>query len=209
MYKVAIMVIPQKPLAELYRLSDIFNGYGNWHRAEKNTSIPARDGFICIIRGGLFSLLRKSDRLLIEKCSAPAILGIARNFNKKNYFRIQADAECHYQLIPFDKFMSEVENHQCHQQLYKVLSWNIDFLCHREELLLGHNSYLMIKGNLITLAAMDEFMRNKINVADYIVKRTNLSRSMVMKTLSQLRHVNCIEISKGKLATLNTLPETL
>lgn len=203
------MVIPQKPLAELYRLSDIFNGYGNWHRAEKNTSIPARDGFICIIRGGLFSLLRKSDRLLIEKCSAPAILGIARNFNKKNYFRIQADAECHYQLIPFDKFMSEVENHQCHQQLYKVLSWNIDFLCHREELLLGHNSYLMIKGNLITLAAMDEFMRNKINVADYIVKRTNLSRSMVMKTLSQLRHDNCIEISKGKLATLNTLPETL
>lgn len=203
------MVIPQKPLAELYRLSDIFNGYGNWHRAEKNTSIPARDGFICIIRGGLFSLLRKSDRLLIEKCSAPAILGIARNFNKKNYFRIQADAECHYQLIPFDKFMSEVENHQCHQQLYKVLSWNIDFLCHREELLLGHNSYLMIKGNLITLAAMDDFMRNKINVADYIVKRTNLSRSMVMKTLSQLRHDNCIEISKGKLATLNTLPETL
>jgi DNA-binding IscR family transcriptional regulator len=56
---------------------------------------------------------------------------------------------------------------------------------------------------------MDEFMRNKINVADYIVKRTNLSRSMVMKTLSQLRHDNYVEISKGKLTALRTLPESL
>lgn len=203
------MVIPQKPLAEIYRLSDIFNGYGNWCRAEKNTSIPTREGFVCIIRGGLFSVLRKSDRLLIEKCSAPSILGIARNLNNKNYFRIQADAECHYQLIPFDKFLSEIDNHQCQPQLYKVLAWTIDLLCHREELLLGHNSYLMIKGNLVTLAAMDEFMRNKINVADYIVKRTNLSRSMVMKTLSQLRHDNYVEISKGKLTALRTLPDSL
>ncbi|WP_110876091.1 helix-turn-helix domain-containing protein [Franconibacter helveticus] len=203
------MVIPQKPLAEIYRLSDIFNGYGNWHRAEKNTTIPTRDGFICIIRGGLFSVLRKSDRLLIEKCSAPSIVGLARNFHKKSYFKVQADAECHYQLIPFDTFMSEVESQQCQQQLYKVFAWNIDLLCYREELLLGHNSYLMIKGNLTTLAAMDEFMRNKINVADYIVKRTNLSRSMVMKTLSQLRSENYVEIHKGKLTTLRTLPENL
>lgn len=203
------MVMPQKPLAELYRLADIFNSYGNWHRAEKNTSIPMRDGFICVIRGGLFSVLRKSDRLLIEKCSAPSLLGLARNFNKKSYFRIQADSECHYQLIPFDIFMSEVEKNQCQSQLYKVFSWIIEFFCHREEMMLGHNSYLMIKGNLMSLDRMDEFMKNKINVADYIVKRTNLSRSMVMKTLSQLRQENYVEIHKGKLISLHALPDTL
>lgn len=50
-------------------------------------------------------------------------------------------------------------------------------------------------------------MRNRINVADYIVKKTNLSRSMVMKTLSQLRSAKHIEISKGKLLAVHSLPD--
>ncbi len=54
------MVLPSKPLAEIYRIADIFNSYGNWSRAEKNTLIPLRDGEICIIRGGQFSLMRQS-----------------------------------------------------------------------------------------------------------------------------------------------------
>ncbi len=80
-------------------------------------------------------------------------------------------------------------------------------LCYREEIMLGRNSFSMIKANIECLAAMDEFMRNRINVADYIVKKTNLSRSMVMKTLSQLRSAKHIEISKGKLLAVHSLPD--
>ncbi|CCK13324.1 FIG00554500: hypothetical protein [Cronobacter sakazakii 680] len=82
-------------------------------------------------------------------------------------------------------------------------------LCYREEIMMGRNSYSMIKANIDCLATMDEFMRNRINVADYIVKKTNLSRSMVMKTLSQLRGAKNIEISKGKLVAVHHLPESL
>ncbi|MFW0879699.1 helix-turn-helix domain-containing protein [Cronobacter dublinensis] len=203
------MVLPSKPLAEIYRIADIFNSYGNWSRAEKNTLIPLRDGEICIIRGGQFSLMRQSDRLLLDKSSAPSVLGLARNLGKFQFIKLQADSECHYQLIPFDYFMQEIEKNHCQLHLLVLSSWIINMLCYREEIMLGRNSFSMIKANIECLAAMDEFMRNRINVADYIVKKTNLSRSMVMKTLSQLRSAKHVEISKGKLLALHSLPDAL
>ncbi|BET42949.1 helix-turn-helix domain-containing protein [Atlantibacter hermannii] len=67
----------------------------------------------------------------------------------------------------------------------------------------------MIKGNILHLNQLDEFMRAKINVADFIVKRTNLSRSIVMKVLSIMRAKNHIDVKRGKLLAVYNLPDKL
>lgn len=203
------MILPQKPITELYRLTDLFTDYTKLTRVERHTLIPVKANTITLIHGGQFSIIRNSDRMLFEKNTAPAVFGLSGNGKSLAYVRIYADTQCHYQLVPFDFFMEKLQENQCTHLIGSILSWYIESLLYRDEMMMGRNSYQMIKGNVHHLNELDEFMRSKINIADFIVKRTNLSRSIVMKVLSIMRANNSIEVSKGKLIAVNNLPEKL
>ncbi|WP_312984293.1 helix-turn-helix domain-containing protein [Atlantibacter sp.] len=203
------MTLPQKPLSELYRLTDLFTDYNKLTRVERYTLIPVRPHTVTLIHGGQFSIIRSSDRLLFEKQTAPALYGLTGNARNLAYLRIYADTQCHFQLVPLDIFMQRLDDNHSLHLIPAILSWYIESLLYRDEMMMGRNSYQMIKGNLLHLNQLDEFMRSKINVADFIVKRTNLSRSIVMKVLSAMRAKNHIDVKRGKLLTINQLPEKL
>ena len=203
------MTLPQKPLAELYRLADLFTDYNKLTRVERYTLIPIKSHTVTLIHGGQFSIIRSSDRLLLEKQTAPALYGLSGNPRSLSYLRIYADTQCHFQLVPLDIFMQRLEDHQALNLIPSILTWHIECLLYRDEMMMGRNSYQMIKGNIQHLNQLDEFMRAKINVADFIVKRTNLSRSIVMKVLSAMRAKNHIDVKRGKLLSVNQLPEKL
>ncbi|MDA3134113.1 helix-turn-helix domain-containing protein [Atlantibacter subterraneus] len=203
------MTLPQKPLSELYRLTDLFTDYHKLTRVERFTLIPVKAHTVTLIHGGQFSIIRSSDRLLFEKQTAPALYGLTGNSHTLSYIRIYADTQCHFQLVPLEAFMQRLEDNHSLHLIPAILSWHIESLLYRDEMMMGRNSYQMIKGNILHLNQLDEFMRAKINVADFIVKRTNLSRSIVMKVLSALRAKNYIDVKRGKLLTISQLPEKL
>lgn len=203
------MTLPQKPLSELYRLTDLFTDYHKLTRVERFTLIPVKAHTVTLIHGGQFSIIRSSDRLLFEKQTAPALYGLSGNPHTLSYLRVYADTQCHFQLVSQEAFMQRLEDNHLLHLIPAILSWHIESLLYRDEMMMGRNSYQMIKGNILHLNQLDEFMRAKINVADFIVKRTNLSRSIVMKVLSALRAKNYIDVKRGKLLTINQLPEKL
>ncbi|EOC5256349.1 helix-turn-helix domain-containing protein [Enterobacter asburiae] len=61
--------------------------------------------------------------------------------------------------------------------------------------------------NLIALMNEDEALSAYINVSDYILEKTRLSRSHVIKILGDLRIGGYIEINRGILIKINKLPE--
>ncbi|MEG6127356.1 helix-turn-helix domain-containing protein [Enterobacter asburiae] len=65
----------------------------------------------------------------------------------------------------------------------------------------------MIILNLIALMNEDEALSAYINVSDYILEKTRLSRSRVIKILGDLRIGGYIEINRGILIKINKLPE--
>lgn len=203
------MTLPAEPITELYRLTDLFTDYNKLTRVERYTLIPIKANMVTLIHGGQFSLIRSSDRLLIEKQTAPALYGLSGNTRSLSYIRIYADTQCYYQLVPLDIFMQRLVENNLLQLTSAVLSWHIESLLYRDEMMMGRNSYQMIKGNILHLNQLDEFMRAKINVADFIVKRTNLSRSIVMKVLSIMRAKNHIDVKRGKLLAVYNLPDKL
>ena len=203
------MTLPQKPLAELYRLTDLFTDYNKLTRVERYTLIPIKAHTVTLIHGGQFSIIRSSDRLLFEKQTAPALYGLSGNTRSLTYLRVYADTQCYFQLVPLEIFMQRLEDHHALHLIPPILSWHIENLLYRDEMMMGRNSYQMIKGNILHINQLDEFMRTKINVADFIVKRTNLSRSIVMKVLSAMRAKNHIDVKRGKLLSVNQLPEKL
>ncbi len=56
--------------------------------------------------------------------------------------------------------------------------------------------------------AKKETLRQTINTCDYIQEKTHISRSRVMKILSDLKIGNYIEIERGVLIKINKLPKT-
>ena len=203
------MTLPPKPITELYRLTDLFTDYNKLTRVDRYTLIPIKSNMVTLIHGGQFSLIRSSDRLLIEKQTAPSLYGLSGNARSLGYIRVYADTQCYYQLVPLDIFMQRLIDNNLLPLISSILSWHIENLLYRDEMMMGRNSYQMIKGNILHLNELDEFMRMKINVADFIVKRTNLSRSIVMKVLSIMRAKNHVEVKRGKLIAVHHLPDKL
>ncbi|WP_058911681.1 helix-turn-helix domain-containing protein [Entomohabitans teleogrylli] len=204
-----MLKLPAKPLVAINAITALFAEDHPHLVAAKNSLIDVAQGKICIIHAGKHTLLRQSDRLVIDKGDAPGIYGIAMGFYPMAFFRLYAESTCHYQLIDHQRFFATIAAHDAHHHLYTLLSWFLATLCMREEMLIGHDSYRTIRGTLLRLWQQEESTRATTNVADYIVRRTNLSRSMVMKVLATLLHTGYIAIEKGKLTQLETLPEEL
>lgn len=72
----------------------------------------------------------------------------------------------------------------------------------------GRTTYELIKQNLMSLMAEKDELRMMVNACDYIMDKTHISRSRVMKILSDLKTGDYIVIERGVLIKINKLPET-
>ncbi len=203
------MQLPEKPLADILAVTQLFYDREQLKTVAKNHRLPVPTNTICLIHEGAFTLLRQSDRLLLDKSGGPAIAGIAMGFYPMRFFRIHADGECIYQLVEAEAFFAKIAEHNYHDKMYRILSWYLAILCVREEMMIGRASYPTIKSHIERLWMMEPAIRAQTNLADFIVKRSNLSRSMVMKVLAILRQQHYIDIQRGKLTHLTPLPESL
>lgn len=76
----------------------------------------------------------------------------------------------------------------------------------RNSALVGGDAYTGIKQLLEEIDSFPNAYKQQINVPYYIVRRTGVSRSRVMKILSDLKMGGYIIIKDGKLIQLNNLP---
>jgi hypothetical protein len=68
------------------------------------------------------------------------------------------------------------------------------------------SSYEIICYQLYELMDETEEVRNNVSIVSYILSRTFLSRSSIMKILAQLKTGNYIETEKGLLRAINNIP---
>lgn len=85
--------------------------------------------------------------------------------------------------------------------------WYICLLSKRDDVLVARNAYSVIREFLIEIHTLITEHNRDINVYDYIQEYTNFARSTIIKILSDLKKGNYIVIEKGRLVTMNTLPE--
>ena len=71
---------------------------------------------------------------------------------------------------------------------------------------MGQSTYKQIRASLQLMANWNESLRAKVGVINYIQQRTHISRSVIAEVLAALRAGNYIEMSKGKLLSVNRLP---
>ncbi|HAS1950869.1 TPA: Crp/Fnr family transcriptional regulator [Enterobacter asburiae] len=160
-----------------------------------------------ILHEGVVAIYRSSDRLLIKYIRAPMITGMNELIDTNADIFIKAYRNVSYEILPTKEMLDVIST----QGLWKEAAYCYMYAV--RQLLVAHYSsvglstYELIRLNLIALMNEDEALSAHVNVSDYILEKTRLSRSRVMKILGDLRIGGYIEINRGILIKINKLPE--
>lgn len=166
------------------------------------------DGFaernILIFHHGIISGCRPNDDRLLVNFTAPRIFGINPYFDATlMYFRACTDIS--YEFLS----LTEAEKVINEKNLWKDVSVNhmltISNMLKYINNMAGVSSYAQVINCLYQLQAEPEIIRLRRTAADYIVDKSGLSRSTVMKMLAEFKAQGKVVLSKGLLMDLKNL----
>ncbi|EMN3917476.1 helix-turn-helix domain-containing protein [Citrobacter farmeri] len=172
----------------------------------KGTLLPyAIDGinYCYLLHKGHVVINRTKDGLSLNAETAPFIFGFSM---LSDTLTLCTSTDAVLSQIPLDLAMDITQQHALWESLSHVMvhiSSRIFAHCTR---LSQPGAYGVIRYLLFELSLESEASRKSESVVRYIQSRCFLSRSRIMAVLSALRQGSYIEISNGKLLSINHLP---
>jgi hypothetical protein len=160
-----------------------------------------------IMHEGAAALYRINDHLLMANMKAPMLLGFNINsFNNRDVY-LKVNGFLRYEIVERSVLKAAVNDLNLWESLANLFMYTDLRILESHFSSVGNSSYSLIKNNLIDLMAEHNGIREEITACDYIVGKTLLSRSLVMKILSDLKKGGYIEIKRGMLLDINRLPD--
>ena len=205
------MSVDAKPLSELSRLVQCLEVASTPFKAtpQKIISIGNKDDepYTFVIKTGIIAIHRKSDGLLVGIARAPYIFGLSAWINDTHQeYEMVAHTSSSGFYLPASTSRQRIQEGSLWQEAFCWLSWINHILGKRDTQLVGNNSYSQIRAMLLNMAEWDDSLRSKIGVMNHIQRSTRISRSVVAEVLAALRQGNYINMSRGKLVSINRLP---
>ena len=204
------MKVNAKPLSELSRLEQCLKVASTPFKSAFQQIISNDDNdepSTFVLQTGVIEIYRRSDELLIGIATAPFILGLtAGMLDYSKEYRVVAKNPCTGFYLPASTSLQLIQQSSLWKEAFCWLSWIKSILEKRDRQLVGNNSYHQIRAMLLNMAEWDETLRSKIGVMNHIQQSTRISRSVVAEVLAALRQGNYINMSRGKLVSINRLP---
>ncbi|MCU6306636.1 helix-turn-helix domain-containing protein [Enterobacter quasiroggenkampii] len=160
-----------------------------------------------LIHEGLLAAYRNSDQLLLRYFQAPIIVGINMLADMNDGIVYKAYSEVRYEIQPRAAVHQKIDKAGLWRETAYLFMFGVKRFAEAYQKSAGLSTYQLIRINLFALMEEEEELRLAINVSDYIQDKTRLSRSRVMKILSDLRDGEYIDIKRGILLKVNKLPE--
>lgn len=154
-----------------------------------------------LLQQGSLEVHRLEDDLNIVTINAPAIVGI----NNQNVSVVTAQPS-KIATLPVSEAHKLIEEQGLWEVLAKhMLVINTKLFAYSKRLS-APSAYQMICSQLLELMSEPETLRLEITAERYIREKTHLSRSGVMKILSDLKNGNYIVLQEGRLIEIKHLP---
>lgn len=160
-----------------------------------------------ILHAGIVAVYRTRDQLLLKFIEAPMIVGMNDLIDTNAGFFMQACGDIKYEIRTLKSTLEIINNRKLWQEAAYLYMYAIKRLLEAHETSVGLSTYELIRLNLVSLMTEKEELRLAVNACDYIQEKTHLSRSRVMKILSDLKAGDYIEIDRGILKKINRLPD--
>ncbi len=199
-----------KPINDINKIISVISDPSHIRTAKTRQVISTnthQEPMTLVIHEDLLAAYRNSDHLLLRYFQAPLIVGlnVLTDMNDGIFYKAYSDVR--YELQPRETVLEKIDHAKLWRETAMLFMFGVKRFAEAHKNSAGLSTYELIRLNLQGLMEEEEELRLAINVSDYIQEKTHLSRSRVMKILSDLREGNYIEINRGILMKVNKLPE--
>ncbi len=157
-----------------------------------------------ILLEGSVAIHRSNDGLVVVNLSAPLVMGL--NSFAHDIIYINTLCDCQFGILPQDDALALINEHNLWKLLANYLMVLSSKLWMTNDKLTAKSSYDLIKNQLFELMNESDSLRENVSAENYIQTKTHLSRSGIMRILSDLKKGKYIEIVNGRLTKINKLP---
>lgn len=155
---------------------------------------------------GSVALYRSSDGIILNSESAPFIFGLGSQVSTSQHLYLRTQEDSLIGLLPFAQARQIIRAQNLWENLSNLLIYNANKIYSHCIAISQLSSYEIIKRQLIQLDSEPTAIKQNITAANYILSRTFLSRSGVMRILSRLKADGHIVAERGILLHINHLP---
>ncbi|UJD92230.1 cAMP-binding protein (plasmid) [Rahnella aquatilis] len=158
------------------------------------------------IRKGWFKIFHNDEPVLIGTLSVPGIIGIGGALPPDARMFIQAQDESEIAVSTVPEMHDLIERMDLWEPMTKHFLRMTNKLYVKSTLLTAPTSYEILRHQLMELMNEPPEIRENIPAAHYIQLKTHLSRSTIMKVLSQLKLGGYVRLDNGILKEVIRLP---
>lgn len=162
-----------------------------------------------LLHSGSVTLNRRGDGMILNTENAPFILGVSNQYSHLENLYVKVLENAQISRLSVERFNLLIGSYNLWQSLSYLLIYNASQVYVHSAMISQMTSYDLIRFQLNELISEPDKLRQDTTAANYILNRTYLSRSCVMRILSLLRNGGYITLQRGKLIELRTLPESL
>lgn len=167
---------------------------------------------MCILfHQGIISLRRQHDNLLLSHLTAPIIIGlrlISGDIDPPPFlFYFRAESDVSYELIHPHDAKTKIDKHQLWKNVAMYQMMLTTRLINYIDNMSNVETSALIDYCLEKLSYEPDQIRKRRTAVDYIMNKTNLSRSNISKVLAELKKEGKITTYKGLLLSISNKAE--
>ncbi|UJD91889.1 cyclic nucleotide-binding protein (plasmid) [Rahnella aquatilis] len=187
------------------------------HLTAKSNKLETKDGQLLnytagserncfLLHKGTVFLYRKIDGMVLNSESAPYVFGLSTQLTEPDYLYIRIHEASEVSYLPIEEANKIIEREKLWKNLAHLLIFTATRVYDHCAKISALSSYEIICYQLYELMYEPEEIRNNISTVAYVMNRTFLSRSSIMKILAQLKTGGYITMEKGILKAINHIP---
>ncbi|WP_189389084.1 helix-turn-helix domain-containing protein [Buttiauxella sp. B2] len=154
------------------------------------------------IHSGSANLRRAEDRKIICNIISPAIICLNDIIDLTSEVYIEAITPLDFEVLPYSEFIGNIERLNLWHPLNNILMYSLAKLFYLTHHLVVKNTKQVICWHLLTLFNEPDTIKNSTTVYDYIQQRTHISRSDIIKYLSEFRRKSMIKMDDDYLTSV-------
>ena len=159
-----------------------------------------------IIRAGSIKVGRDIDSFVVASMPVPNIAGIGNFLSEDIGIYLETQSESEIATITAAQAQKLIGETQSWELLVNHIAKVTTNLLNNSMIITAPSTYEVLRFQLLALMREPEDVRLTTSAAKYILERTRLSRSTVMKMLAQLKQGGYIQLDDGILIALHHLP---
>ncbi len=160
----------------------------------------------CLCSGGV-DMRRLSDNTIVAHIDAPAVAGLSLSKDAKILHYLKTTSPTQLKVISHETGMHIINKNNLWKEAFLLSNSMINISYIRDEHCISRNVYEIVRQHIELIWELDIEIRSSISVFDFILSRTNISRSSICKILKDLSVGGYIEINRGRLAKKTHLPQ--